>query len=59
MIKKIVKVRGRTGTSSFDLTIPVKIAELCDLHQGDVFEVSIDENSNDLKLVYTLIYKNR
>lgn len=58
MEKYTVKVRGRYGTSSFDITIPAKIARKYNIKHGDIFEVTV-ENKDNLKITYTLIYKNK
>lgn len=58
MVKDTVRVRGRCGTSSFDITIPAKIARKYDIKHGDIFEVNV-ENKDNLKITYTLIYKNK
>lgn len=58
MKKDIVKVRGRYGTSSFDITIPAKIARRYNISAGDLFELSVVEDNDCLKLIYKFIYKN-
>lgn len=52
-----VKVRGRQGTNSLDITIPVKIRNEFDIHEGDLFKVDVDDRGT-IKIVYELIYKN-
>lgn len=54
----VVKVRGRYGTTSLELTIPAKLAEKYGIEQGDFYEVTIS-NTDELKITYTLIYKNK
>ena len=54
----VVKVRGRYGTTSLELTIPAKLAEIYRIKQGDLYEVSISD-TDGLKITYTLIYKNK
>lgn len=58
MVKDIVKVRGRQGTKSLDITIPVKLSEEYDINAGDLFIVNVDINKDSIKLCYELIYKN-
>lgn len=60
MKNHIVKVRGRTGTSSLDLTIPAELAKEYDINAGDLFKVEIKkEDKNELQIVYSLVYKNK
>ena len=54
----IVKVRGRHGTKSLDITIPAKISKAFDIHVGDVFKVDIVKENNSIKLIYELVYKD-
>lgn len=54
----IVKVRSRQGTSSKDLTIPAELAKEYNIVQGDVFKPEVIFENNELKIVYSLIYKN-
>ncbi len=54
----VVKVRGRYGTTSLELTIPAKLAEKYGIKQGDFYEVTISD-TDELKITYTLIYKNK
>lgn len=54
----IVKVRGRHGTKSLDITIPAKISKEFDIHVGDVFKVDIVKENNSIKLIYELVYKD-
>ena len=54
----VVKVRGRYGTTSLELTIPAKLADKYGIKQGDLYEVSISD-TDELKITYTLIYKNK
>ena len=54
----IVKVRGRHGTNTLDITIPAKISKEYGIHVGDVFKVDIVEENDSLKLIYELIYKD-
>lgn len=58
MSENIVKVRGRQGTKSLDITIPAKLSEEYDINAGDLFKVKVIENDGNLKLNYQLIYKN-
>lgn len=57
MTNHIMKVRGRDGTKSLDLTLPAEFRKKYDIKPGDLFKVHI-ENKDELKIIYTLIYKN-
>ncbi|RKD89124.1 hypothetical protein ATJ93_3950 [Halopiger aswanensis] len=57
MTKKTVKVRGRTGTATMDLTIPAAISREYDIDQGDVFAIEAAEDDDGrLVLEYTRVY---
>lgn len=57
MSYNFVKVRGRQGTNSLDITIPVKIRNEFNINEGDLFKVKVYDKGN-IKIVYELIYKN-
>ena len=59
MTDNIVKVRGRQGTNSLDITIPAKLSEEFDIHAGDLFKVDISSDNDVTIIKYELIYKNR
>lgn len=57
MTKKTVKVRGRKGTATMDISIPASITRKHDVERGDVF--AIEETEDDegrLILKYTRVY---
>ncbi|MBQ7927167.1 MAG: hypothetical protein IJ287_00235 [Methanobrevibacter sp.] len=58
MTEKIVKVRGRHGTKSLDITIPAELSEKFDINAGDLFKVKIIKDNDILTINYQLIYKN-
>ena len=53
-----VKARGRTGTKSLELTIPVSLVEEYNIQKGDIFSVMVDDSSN-LIIKYTRVFKQR
>lgn len=59
MSESIVKVRGRHGTKSLDLTIPAKLSVKHDIKPGDLFKVEIIENKDSININYQLVYKNK
>lgn len=58
MVNHIIKARNRHGTSSLDLTLPAEISKENNINSGDVFKVEILKENNELKIIYSLIYKN-
>ena len=58
MNNNIVKVRGRQGTKSLDLTIPAKLSAEHNIRPGDLFKVEII-NGDEITIKYQLIYKNK
>ncbi len=59
MTNNIVKVRGRQGTKSLDITIPSKLSEEYDINPGDLFKVIVIKKENSLTISYELIYKEK
>ncbi|AFO56038.1 hypothetical protein NJ7G_0789 [Natrinema sp. J7-2] len=52
-----MKVRGRKGTATMDLSIPAAITREFDIERGDVFAVETDTDEKDrLVLQYTRVY---
>lgn len=58
MTKQTVKARERHGSNSLDLTLPANIVKNYSLNKGDIFKVELINNDDELKLIYTLVYKN-
>lgn len=58
MTEDIVKVRGRQGTKSLDITIPAKLSKEFNINAGDLFKVNI-LNEDTIIIKYELIYKNK
>lgn len=59
MVDKTVKVRGRHGTKSLDITIPAELSEKFDINAGDLFKVNVSNDNNKIIITYELIYKNK
>lgn len=53
-----VKARGRHGTESLDLTIPVELKREHGISEGDVFLVEIDDDSSELSIKYERIHQS-
>ena len=57
MTKKTVKVRGRTGTATMDITIPAAVSREHGIEQGDVFAIETETDDEErLVLKYTRVY---
>lgn len=59
MNRSIVKVRGRQGTKSLDITIPAKLSEEFEINAGDLFKVDVSNDKDIIIITYKLIYKNK
>ena len=59
MTDNIVKVRGRQGTKSLDITIPAELSKKFNIDVGDLFKVNVISNNGVVTIKYELIYKNR
>ncbi len=56
MEKTTVKARSRQGTKSMDLTIPAKVCDELDISPGDIFELTVKKDEEDV-LTYKRVYK--
>lgn len=57
MAKKTVKVRGREGTATMDISIPAAITREHEVERGDVFAIEADtDDEGRLVLRYTRVY---
>lgn len=56
---KIIKARERQGTKSLDITIPTEIQQDYDINKGDVFKIDVVNVDNDIKIIYTRIFKEQ
>ena len=57
MSKTTVKVRGREGTATKDLSIPAAVTREFDIEQGDVFAVeTATDDDGRLAITYTRVY---
>ena len=59
MSEKFVKVRGRHGTKSLDLTIPAELSAEHNIKPGDLFKVEVISDEDSITIKYQLIYKNK
>lgn len=58
MEKTTVKARSRQGTNSMDLTIPAKVCNELGISPGDIFELTVNKDKEDI-LTYKRVYKIR
>lgn len=57
MAKKTVKVRGREGTATMDISIPAAITREYDVERGDVFSVETETDDKGRLIVqFTRVY---
>lgn len=57
MSKNTVKVRGREGTPTKDISIPAGISRDHDIERGDVFAIDVaTDTEGRLTLTYTRVY---
>lgn len=59
MTDNIVKVRGRQGTKSLDITIPAELSKEFNINTGDLFKVNVISDNDVITIKYELIYKNK
>ncbi len=59
MTDKVVKVRGRHGTKSLDITIPAELSKKFDINAGDLFKVEVSNDNDLITIEYQLVYKNK
>ena len=52
-----IKARRRQGTDSLDITIPTSIVRDEKINAGDIFEIELNKQNNELRLEYKRIYK--
>lgn len=55
---KTVKAREHHGANSLDLTIPSNVVDEHDVNAGDIFEIEIEADGDDLSLTYTRVYES-
>ncbi len=60
MTDKVVKVRGRHGTKSLDITVPAELSKKkFDINAGDLFKVKVINDEESITINYQLVYKNK
>ena len=60
MAEKTVKVRGRDGTATMDISIPASVTRDFDIEQGDVFSVETQTDEKDrLTITYTRVFSGK
>lgn len=52
-----VKAREHYGAESLDLTIPTDVVREHDLSPGDVFEITIEGDGEEVVVSYELVHK--
>jgi hypothetical protein len=57
MMSHTVKAREHYGADSLDLTIPTEVVREYDLSAGDILEVTVEEDSEELEICYELVHR--
>jgi len=57
MMSHTVKAREHYGANSLDLTIPTEVVREYDLSAGDILEVSVKEDGEELEICYELVHR--
>lgn len=57
-IRTTIKARGRQGTDSLDLTIPVEVRRKYNVSPGDVFEMFAAKEGNELRIKYRRVFSS-
>jgi len=58
LMAKTVKAREHYGADSLDLTIPTSVVEEYDLSPGDIFEVTVEEDGDEITVSYELVHRS-
>lgn len=57
-MSKTVKAREHYGADSLDLTIPTDIVEDNELTPGDIFEVNVEKDGEEITISYELVHRS-
>jgi len=57
MMSHTVKAREHHGADSLDLTIPTEIVREYDLSAGDILEVTVEEDGEEIEICYKLVHR--
>jgi antitoxin component of MazEF toxin-antitoxin module len=57
-MSKTVKAREHHGANSLDLTLPAEVVRDYDVNPGDIFEIEVEEDGDELALTYTRVYES-
>ncbi|WP_436935445.1 AbrB/MazE/SpoVT family DNA-binding domain-containing protein [Halovenus marina] len=57
-MSKTVKAREHYGANSLDLTLPAEVVDEYDVNAGDIFEIEVASDDDELTLTYTRVYKS-
>lgn len=55
---KTVKARKHHGADSLDITIPADIVRRKNISSGDIFEIEIEEETDQIILKYKRVYNS-
>jgi antitoxin component of MazEF toxin-antitoxin module len=51
-----VKAREHHGADSLDITIPTDLVRKRDISPGDIFEIEVEDNEEELVIKYKRVY---
>ena len=57
-MSKTVKAREHYGANSLDLTLPAEVVETYEVNPGDIFEIEVNSDDDELSLTYTRVYES-
>lgn len=57
-MSKTVKAREHHGANSLDLTLPAEVVRDYDVNPGDIFEIEVTADDDELTLTYTRVYES-
>lgn len=57
MMSHTVKAREHYGADSLDLTIPTEVVREYDLSVGDILEVTVEEDDEEIEICYELVHR--
>lgn len=57
-MSKTVKAREHHGANSLDLTLPAEVVRDYNVNPGDIFEIEVEEDGDELALTYTRVYES-
>lgn len=57
IMSQTVKAREHHGADSLDLTIPTEVVREYDISAGDILEVTVEDDGEELEICYELVHR--